>query len=294
MRSVRLHLTAAQATARAAFAILESLLEDDGIPVALFKAEDERGSNDRWCVSIYADETAAHAIADRAASALGSAGLPTSFEREPVEDADWVAQTLRELAPVRAGRFIVVGSHDRAAPRANDWAITIDAGLAFGTGHHGTTAGCLEALSHLARRRRVTNVLDVGTGSGVLAIAAARATNAVILATDIDPVAVQVAAANARLNGVGSRVRAVTAADFNHRDIAAAVPFDLIMANILANPLRAMARDLSRHLMHGGTAILSGLLPNQRSAILATYRSQGLRFERAIVRDGWLTLMLRK
>lgn len=293
MPQTRLHLTIDESAARAAFAILEPLFEEDGVPVALFKAGNGNGPGERWCVSIYADEADARAIAARAASALGSAGLPTSLERELIEDADWMAQTLRELAPVRAGRFIVHGSHDHAAPRANDWAVTIDAGLAFGTGHHGTTAGCLEALSHLLRRGRLTNVLDVGTGSGVLAIAAARATNAAILATDIDPVAVQVAMTNARLNGVGSRIRALTAPGFGHRDIAGAAPFDLIMANILANPLRAMARDLTRHTAQGGTVILSGLLPNQRTAIAATYRSLGLRFERATVRDGWLTLVLR-
>ena len=161
-------------------------------------------------------------------------------------ETDWVAKSLAGLKPVRAGRFLVHGGHDRAAVKPNDISIEIEAGEAFGTGHHGTTAGCLAAIADLAKARPIRNALDVGTGSGVLAIAIARLTKARVLASDIDPVATRVAAANVRLNGVAARVRPITAQGLSGRLFRERAPYDLIVANILAGPLAALAPAISR------------------------------------------------
>ncbi|MBZ0228103.1 MAG: 50S ribosomal protein L11 methyltransferase, partial [Bauldia sp.] len=172
----------------------------------------------------------------------------------------------------------------------NDLAIEIEAGQAFGTGHHGTTAGCLVAIDRLAKSRRIANALDIGTGSGVLAIAIARRAKAPVLASDIDPVAVAVARENVAKNGAAGFVETFTAAGLGDRRFAARAPFDLIVANILAGPLAALAPAIRRKLANGGTVILSGLLPDQKARIVSAYRRQGLRLVGALVLDGWLTL----
>jgi ribosomal protein L11 methyltransferase len=244
---------------------------------------------DGWPVSAYWD-------GDRPdiADAVFAVALTHGFEVEISElpDVDWVVESLKGLQPVRAGRFLIHGSHDRGRRRANDVAIEIEAAQAFGTGHHGTTAACLEVLDRLGRTRRYRAPLDLGTGSGVLAIAMAKAWGVPVLASDIDPVAVRIANSNARLNGVGGAVEAVTAAGFRHPLLREGT-FDLIVANILAGPLGALATELTRRLAAGGTVVLSGLLPSQRRFILARYRSRGMRLQRSIIRDGWLTLVFR-
>ena len=207
-------------------------------------------------------------------------------------DTDWVAKSLEGLAPVRAGRFLVHGRHDRARRRPNDIAIEIEAAEAFGTGHHGTTAGCLLAIDTIARTRPVRNVLDIGTGTGVLAIAVAKRCRAPVLASDIDPIAVRAARANAQANGVGRLVRAIVAAGLSRREFAEAGPFDLILANILAGPLVRMAPSVRRHLASPGSVVLSGLLPEQRARMVSAYRRQGLRLVGDRILDGWLTLVM--
>jgi ribosomal protein L11 methyltransferase len=172
--------------------------------------------------------------------------------------------------------------------------IEIEAALAFGTGHHGTTRGCLLALDALLRRRRPRRVLDVGTGTGVLAIAAARALRRAVLASDVDPVAVQVARANARHNGVGALVTFIIAQGVADHRIARAAPYDLILANILLRPLQRLAAPITRLLAPHGRMILSGLLPGQANAIVSAYAAQGLALERRILLDGWVTLAMRK
>src|SRR5690606_30118338 len=189
--------------------------------------------------------------------------------------------------PVRAGRFLVHGAHDRDARRPGDIAIEIDAGLAFGTGHHGTTAGCLEMLERVARRERPRNALDLGTGSAVLAIALARLARIPVLATDIDPVAVRVAAENVRINEAAAYVATATAPGFHHSAFAAAKPFDLIVANILARPLMRLAPDMARHVAPGGSLILSGILDSQRRAVIAAYTGQRFRHAETLHREGW-------
>jgi ribosomal protein L11 methyltransferase len=216
------------------------------------------------------------------------------FAISDLPETDWVAKSLEGLKPVRAGRFLVHGRHDRDQVKPNDLGLEIEAGQAFGTGHHGTTTGCLMVIEREAKTRPILNALDVGTGSGVLAIALARLAKARVLASDIDPVATMVADENVRLNGVAAFVRCITAAGLASRVFACRAPYDLIVANILAGPLAALAPAIRRAIAPDGTVILSGLLPAQRARIVATYRGTGLLLVRSLVVDGWLTLVLRR
>lgn len=211
-----------------------------------------------------------------------------------VPQADWVAITQSNLHPVRAGRFFVHGSHDREHAHSNRWAIEIDAGQAFGTAHHGSTLGCLVAIDDLAKREPVQNVLDIGTGTGVLAIAAARAWNACAIATDIDPIAVNVARANFRLNGTSGQTTAITASGLRHRLIRNGGPYDLIIANILARPLKDMARDIARITRTGGIVILSGITKKQAEGVAAAYRAACFTHLRRFTVSDWVTLVLRR
>jgi ribosomal protein L11 methyltransferase len=212
----------------------------------------------------------------------------------PLPDQDWIKQSQEGLPPVRAGRFFVYGAHDAGTVPVGVIPIRIEAGLAFGTGHHETTALCLHALSRLAKKRRFTRVLDVGCGTGVLAIAAAKLWRQAVLATDIDPIAVEVARGNARANEVAPLVRAAVADGLTHPAIASMAPFDLIFANILAAPLTWLAPTLSAAVAPGGVAVLSGLLRNQENLVLSFYRAQGLTLRESL-RDGpWSALVLER
>ncbi len=212
----------------------------------------------------------------------------------PVPERDWVRQSLEGLVPVTAGRFFLHGAHDRHRRRSGGVSLEVDAGLAFGTGHHGTTEGCLLALDAILKRARPKHILDVGCGTGVLAIAAAKACRRPALASDIDPEAVRVTLGNARLNGVAPAIRAITAAGLKHPVIAVSAPYDLIFANILARPLVALASNLSAALAPGGSLILSGLTVDQMRWIEATYVSRGLALARRIRRGNWATLVFVK
>jgi ribosomal protein L11 methyltransferase len=188
----------------------------------------------------------------------------------------------------------VHGQHDRNRVAPNKLGIEIEAALAFGTGHHGTTRGCLLLLDHVLKAWRPRRVLDLGTGTGVLAIAAARALHEKILASDIDPLSVQAARENARLNMSGHLVRAISATGFSAPQFAAAAPFDLVLANILANPLRQLATPMARHLAPSALVILSGLLTAQAPSVIAAYRGRGLVPVRHLRIEGWSSLLLRK
>ncbi len=212
----------------------------------------------------------------------------------PVPQQDWVRQSLEGLAPVVAGRFFLHGSHDRHRRRAGGISLEIDAGTAFGTGHHGTTEGCLLALDEILRRRMPGKILDVGCGTGVLAIAAAKASGRPALASDIDPEAVRVTIANAALNHVRPLISSFAAAGLHHPRIAGQGPYDLIFANILARPLVALATGLSRALAPGGDLILSGLTLDQMRWIEATYENRGLALAGRITRGNWATLVFSK
>lgn len=289
MTQIRLYLTAGRAQCEVALERLGSRFEDDGYPLATMEIDEH---NDVWEVSLYASaDVRQHLIAEM--NACLEPVLPSpDIQVETLPDIDWVAHALEGLQPVRAGRFLIHGSHDRQRVRVCDVAIEIDAGRAFGTGHHGTTEGCLEMIDRVLRMRRYKRILDLGTGSGVLAIAAARLCRARILATDIDPVAVEVARQNARKNSCGSRIVMKTAAGFHTDIFARSGPFDLIIANILARPLMQLAPALNRNLAAGGNVILSGILAQQRMKVLAAYRAQGLYHRRTLWRDGWVTMLL--
>ena len=211
---------------------------------------------------------------------------------EDLADADWLAMSLSGLPPVREGRFFVFGLHDKGLAPLSAVQLRIEAGAAFGTGHHGTTAGCLRVFNDLLKGRRFGKVLDVGAGTGVLAIAAARTGSKLAVGTDIDRPSVRIAGENARVNR--SNARFVHASGLNHRRVAATAPYDLVFANILAPPLVSLAQDIRGALKPGGIAILSGLLRTQERRVKAAYLSRGFRLKRRLHRDAWATLVLEK
>ena len=211
---------------------------------------------------------------------------------EVLADADWLAMSLSGLPPVKAGRFFVYGAHDQGQVPPNAVALKIDAGAAFGTGHHGTTVGCLIAYDELLKRERFERVLDVGCGTGVLAIAAAKTGSRVALGTDIDAPSVRIANENAHLNR--AKASFVHASGLNDRRVRQHGPYDLVFANILAPPLVALSQDIKLALRIGGVAILSGLLRTQERRVTAAYLSRGFRVERRIHRDAWSALVLRR
>ena len=243
----------------------------------------------RWQVDAHfprrPDEASLRAIVALA----GGDKLASTLSVQRVTPRDWVKESLIGLRPVTAGRFIVHGAHDRDRVPSHCISIEIEAATAFGTGHHGTTRGCLLALDSLARRTRPRRILDLGTGSGILAIAAAKLFRVPVLATDIDPRSAQTARDNARLNGVGSLVTAIHAGDLCAPEIARRAPFDLVMSNILLRPLQRLAAPVARQLEPNAHVVLSGILKSQANAALAAYRSQGLMLVRSFPLDGWFT-----
>jgi ribosomal protein L11 methyltransferase len=290
MTQTRLYFTVSKDIGARLFRALEAEFEEDALPLAIIDL-DEAAELDE--ISLYLDGDPAD-IERRMAAVLASQAIRQAISREQLPDVDWVAKSLEGLKPVRAARFFVHGSHDRTRRRIGDLAIEIEAGLAFGTGHHGTTAGCLEMIDAVVRRERPRNALDLGTGSAVLAIGVAKLAHIPVLATDIDPIATRVAAENVRLNGVSAYVRTETATGFHHPAMRFAAPFDLVVANILAKPLMQLAPQMARHLSPGGSLILSGILDRQRDAVIAAYVGQQFRHVRTLHREGWVTLHLKR
>lgn len=282
-------LTASWAEAEAFADVLEEAVDPHALAVSLWEE-----AEDRWLVEGYYDHAPdADAIAALLAAPAAALGVPVPApEIEEIVPRDWIAASLAELHPVVAGRFFIHGAHDRDKRPSGMGSIEIAAAQAFGTGHHGTTSGCLIALTDLAKTRPLGRILDLGSGTGVLAIAAARLTRRPVLASDIDPVATATARANARLNGVGPLVGTVTAPGLAHRAIAGAAPFDLILANILAGPLVTLAPAIAHATKSGGHVILSGLLTGQERRVTAAYVGQGFRVVRRLRRSGWSTLVL--
>lgn len=284
-----LRLLTDETHARALTELLGEVFDPAETAVAAF--EDEDGKT--WRLEAYfAHEPDQDAIRELARMVLGDDVEGAEFHT--LAGADWVRASLEGLAPVRIWRFLVHGSHDRDRVRSNDLAIEIEAALAFGTGHHGTTSGCLAALAAELKRRRPRRVLDVGTGTGILAFAAAKALRSRIVAGDIDPISIEVARANARLNRIAPHLALYVGAGTRH-DLARRGPaFDLVFANILARPLMKLARPICARLAPGGTLILSGLLERDVAGVLAAYRTQGLQLRHRSLREGWATLVLRR
>ncbi len=270
---------------------LANLIEDaEPPPLAVTLNETDEAARLWNVVAYYAEEAEARAGAGHLFAISGG----TEARVAALPDIDWVRRSLEGLGPVVAGRFFLYGSHDRTRRRDGGIALEIDAGTAFGTGHHGTTSGCLLALDGLLKRETPRRILDVGCGTGVLALAAAKALRRAVTASDIDPEAVLVTLANARINGAGSLVAAVTAPGLRHRRIADLAPYDLIFANILARPLIALAQDLSVSLAAGGSLILSGLTRDQENAVRAAYRNRGLIPQAPLRIGNWSTLVFGK
>ncbi len=246
-----------------------------------------------WRVEVHGTEAPSNAALDVAlALAAASAGVPVPpVAVEALAARDWVAENQASFPPLEAARYFIHGSHFRGRVPANRRAIVIDAGAAFGTGFHATTRGCLLAIDAARRARPIRRALDLGCGSGILAFAIAKSSSAVVTAADNDPVAVAVACANARRNGVASRVRPMRSQGFDAGALRRRGPFDLIAANILLNPLVALAPSLAAHLSGGGRLILSGVLAGQAASLRRACVRAGLRPLRTLLIDGWATLV---
>ncbi len=281
------------AARRIADLIVETFDPATTAAAAFEEAPDTSGSNNApWIVEAYfgdpPDEANVRALVGIVAGA--AAARAASFDR--VDERDWVGASLEGLKPVRAGRFLIHGAHGCNAVKANDIAIEIEAALAFGTGHHGSTRGCLHMLDLVARKRRPRAILDLGTGSGVLAIAAAKLFKRKIHAGDIDSVCVKATGANAKRNRVAGFVRPVLAKGAAHPLLRAGGPYELVLANILARPLRDLAPQIARLAASRADIILSGLIGRDVAGVAAAYGVQGIALARRIDIDGWATLLM--
>jgi ribosomal protein L11 methyltransferase len=300
--SVLARLATDAATARAVSDAVTETFDAQEVAASAFEEADGR-----WSLALhFRDQPDEVALRNLVAAAAGPAAA-AALVVETLAPTDWVRKGLEGLGPVAAGRFVVHGAHARSSVGVNRLGIEIEAALAFGTGHHGTTRGCLLALDHIAKvhqkvhhKRRIggakarkrARVLDIGTGTGVLAIAAAKTLRRPVLASDIDARAVGIARDNSRHNNAASYIEIIRAAGLRANRFHQRAPFGLIFANILLEPLRELATPMSRLLAPRGHVVLSGLLAGQAGAALASYRSRGLVLARRIPLEGWMTLVL--
>ncbi len=273
-------------TARRLFDGLTEVFDNGEAVVATFE---EAGA---WAIEIYFERSPDHDGVRTLVRGIAGDEASKHVRFTAVAERDWVAHSLAGLAPVPAGRFVVHGCHDRHRVPPNRIGIEIEAALAFGTGHHGTTRGCLLALDRILRRRRPRRSLDVGCGTGVLSIATALATRRPVQAGDIDAVSVRVAGNNVRLNHAGAYVRVVRADGLADRRMRARAPFDLVFANILLGAVTRLATPIRGVAASGARVVISGLLSSHAAAALAAYRARGFVLERRIVLDGWVTLIM--
>ena len=289
-----LRLVTDEQTAKRIADILTETFDPAEIAASAFENEDPKVRKPLWTAEVYfgfpPDEGAIRSLLSEAVSEAAA----RDAEFSTISQKDWVASSLQGLAPVRAGRFLVHGSHDRGQVRFNDVPIEIEAALAFGTGHHGTTRGCLLLLDRVLKQRRPNRILDVGTGTGVLAIAASKFLHRTVSAGDIDPVAVTTARSNARFNGAGANVRPVVARGLEHSALKTDAPYDLILANILQKPLIRLAPSIAAASARHGHLILSGLLRGDVAGVLSAYRAQGFALLDKTELEGWVALLLRR
>ena len=284
-----LRLMTDERSARAMTDLLGEMFDPTDTAVAAFEAED----GVTWRLEAYfADAPDEDYVRDLIRPVIGAEADAAEFRT--IDQQDWVRASLEGLKPVRAGRFLVHGSHDRDSVRGNDLAIEIEAALAFGTGHHGTTLGCLRALVAELKRRRPARVLDVGTGTGILAFAAAKELRRPVIAGDLDGEAVRTARENARANGLGPWLKLYEGPGVRHRSASRRRHFDLVFANILARPLRRLAPTLSAVVAGHGVLVLSGLIERDVPGVLSAYRHQGFFLDRRGLIEGWVALVLRR
>ncbi len=277
----------AKESAEALAEAMENFLPEP-VGVGVFEIEDGSG---RFEVGVYFEEEPDDTELALMAAIYGA----KPFAVAEVPETDWVAHVKRELQPVEAGRFFVYGSHDADRVPEGSVALLIEAAMAFGTGHHGTTLGCLRALDRLDRAGfRGHNVADIGCGTAVLAMAAASIWRDPVIASDIDPIAVEVAMANAKANGLGGKVHCVEAAGFAHPDLVARAPYDLVFANILKGPLIELAPDMAAHVSSAGYVVLSGILNTQADETLGVYKRSGFVLTARDEIGEWTTLVLRR
>ena len=290
MPTCQIRLEAGRFEAKRLAAILEEAFEIDGYPVT---REETPPYSKHWTVDTIMFDVEPEDAEALVREALGEEGLTIPVTVTVLDDTtNWIAVSEEIRKPVPVGRFYVHGSHDRARVPPNARGIEIDAELAFGTGHHATTRVCLAALDRLLAKRRYHRPLDLGTGTGLLAIAIAEIQGTRVLATDFDPVATKIARANADLNGVGPFIEALTANGMAHRRIAERAPYDLVVANILARPLTRLARPISKALTHDATVVLSGLRTLDCARVLSAYRMQGLYLKWSLTEESWMALVL--
>jgi len=278
-------------TKEQAYALVDAVSERDDL--ALTASAHENEDTGEWIFEATCDSPPD--IAAFSALAREILGGDVTFSVEPIDpEINWVAKSLEGLAPVIAGGFYVYGSHETGPIPDGLTPMKIDAAQAFGTGHHETTTGCLEAIEALLTERTPTRMIDIGTGTGVLAIALAKRLEAVILATDIDPIAVTTTIDNAVENGVGDQIDAIEATGLDHEEITARAPYDLVVANILAGPLVELALGVGQITQPGGTAILSGILNTQADGVIGAYKAAGFALKDHLKRKDWTTLVLEK
>ncbi|MBB3772476.1 ribosomal protein L11 methyltransferase [Angulomicrobium tetraedrale] len=285
-----MRVDAPEGEARAIAEFLGESFDPAEVATSAFEIEN-RAEGSGWAVEVYfgeePDEDMVRELVAIVSPAAAAAAAFSTLDRK-----DWVAASLEGLAPVAVGPFIVHGSHDRGAVGPNRIGIEIEAALAFGTGHHGTTKGCLAAIVAFGKKRRPAHTLDIGTGTGVLAMAAARLFHEPVVASDIDRVAVATARVNAQANHAAAPIHFLHAPGLSNGVFRRRGPYDLVLANILLAPLKLIARPLARLVAPGGTVVLSGLLPSHANAALAAYRAQGLYLVRRRTIEGWVTLEL--
>nr|WP_034993780.1 50S ribosomal protein L11 methyltransferase [Beijerinckia mobilis] len=292
--SIVMRLDCDEAKANRIADLIVETFDPEEIAASTFERKPENGGQPGWGIEVFfaspPDEDNLRAFIESVAGPEAAHALV--FEQ--IEQRDWVAASLEGLPPVRAGRFLVHGAHRRDAVRPSDIAIEIEAALAFGTGHHGSTRGCLLMFDRVVKKQSPRKVLDLGTGSGVLAMAAARLLHRPVEACDIDRDSVIAARDNARHNGAGAFIHPVVASGTSHPRIRAGAPYDLVFANILARPLRGLAPAIARVTRPGADIILSGLLARDVAGVLSAYRLQGMAFRHRLDLDGWVTLHLQK